>query len=112
MSSAKGKSFKSTDAIRLKDEATKELLFRVVQYIERNPLLSYGFEFIEYTFDAAGTIAIPNPLGFIPKDLILTSKKGSGDVTFNYDSFTKTTLSVTVTGSCSIRALIGTYRSE
>lgn len=112
MSSAKGKSFKSTDAIRLKDEPTRELLFRLIQYIERSPLLSFGFEFIEYTFSEAGSVQVPHGLGFIPKDIILTSKTGTGNVTFNYESFTKSALSITVTGACAVRFLVGTYRSE
>ena len=112
MSSGKGKSFRSTDAIRLKDEPTRELLFRVIQYLERNVLLSFGFEFIEYTIEAAMTATIPHGLGFVPKDALLTSKTGSGTITLNYDSFTNRDISVTASVPCTIRILIGTFRSE
>ncbi len=111
--STKGKSFKSTDAIRVMDDPTRDLLFRVIQYIERNPLLSFGFEFVEHTFNAAGSgQVVPHSLGFIPKDIILTSKTGSGTVTFNYSAFTKTGISVDVSAPTTIRILVGTYRSE
>lgn len=109
---SKGKGFKSTDANRLKDEATRDLLFKVTQYLETLPLLTFGFQFVEKSFDAAGTHEIPHSLGFVPKDIILTSKTGAGSATFLYDSFTKTSLFVSVTGPCAIRALYGTYRSE
>lgn len=113
MSSATGKSFKSTDAIRLKDEPTREILFRIMQYIERHTLLSFGFTFIEYEFASAlVNTMVPHPLGFVPKDVVLTSKTGTGNITFNYESFTKTALSVTTTGPCNVRFLVGLYRSE
>ena len=110
--SSKPRSFKSTDANRLKDEATRELLFRVLQYIETTPILSFGMQFLEKEFTAAGTIEVQHSLGFIPKDVILTSKIGVGTVVFNYADFTKSTISVTVSAPCSIRILYGTYRSE
>lgn len=108
----KGKTFKSTDAARLTDEATRELLFRLLQYVERNDLLSFGFRFMEVSLADAATHTVPHTLGFVPKDLILTGKSGAGNATFNYDSFTKTTLSITTTGTCVLRLLVGTYRSE
>lgn len=108
----KGKGFQSTDANRLKDEATRDLLFKVTQYLETNPLLSCGFQFLEKSFGAAGTHEIQHTLGFVPKDVILTSKTGAGSVTFLYDSFTKSSIFVSVTGPCAIRILYGTYRSE
>lgn len=108
----KGKGFQSTDANRLKDEATRELLFRVCQYIESSPILSCGFQFLEKSLGAAGTHEIQHSLGFVPKDIILTSKTGAGSVTFLYDSSTKSSIFVNVTGACTIRILYGTYRSE
>lgn len=113
MSNSKGKNFSSRDASRLTDEPTKTLLFKVLQYLERNPLLSFGFDLKEYTIAAAGTdIPLAHSLGYPPKDIILTSKTGSGSVTINYDLTSDTYIYITTTDATKIRVLIGSYRSE
>jgi hypothetical protein len=49
----------------------------------------------------------PHGLGFAPQDVIQTSFTGAGAITWNYASFTKTNLSITTTGACSVRAFVG-----
>lgn len=113
MNNKKGKNFSSKDATGLKDEPTRNLLFKLLQYVERNPLLSYGFDFLEYTFSEAATDKpIAHGLGYAPKDIILTSKTGTASVTINYALATDKYVYVTSTGATTIRLMIGTYRSE
>lgn len=113
MSNSKGKNFSSKDASRLTDEPTKDLIFRVLYYLERNPLLSFGFDLKEFTISAAVTnTPLSHGLGYAPKDIILTSKTGAGSVTINYDLTDKTYIYVTTTAASKIRLLVGSYRSE
>lgn len=66
------------------------------------------WRFVELTFTGAVTgYAYRHGLGFLPKDVIQTSLTGAGSLTWNYSSFTKETVSVTTTGACVVRALIG-----
>lgn len=111
--SRQAKNFSSKDASGLKDGPTRDLLFKVCQYIERNPLLSYGFEFLEYTFSGAATNQeVSHGLGYKPSDVILTSKTGSASVTINYDLTTESSLFLTTSGATTVRLLVGKYRSE
>lgn len=71
-----------------------------------------GFKHFELAFTSAGTSTIPHNLGFQPKDVIQTSLTGSGALTWNYDLFDRTNISVTVTGPCVVRAFIGAYQES
>lgn len=84
----------------------------VFQYLQRmadlNPLFGKGLFVREYIFTGAVTNhKIPHNLAFAPKDVILTSKVGSGNVTLNYDQFDETNLDITTDGAVTIRLLVG-----
>jgi hypothetical protein len=51
----------------------------------------------------------PHKLGFVPEDVIQTSLRGAGAVTWNYDQFNRDYLDVTTTGACVVRAFVGLY---
>jgi hypothetical protein len=80
-----------------------------------------GFRVIEMTLTENQTnYKYPHNLGFQPKDVIVTSKKGSGTVSFNYDKFDATNLNMDVSGIPSVsmqpsglvmRILVGTLFS-
>jgi len=93
----------------VKDPAVQQALDNLASFLrEQSPLLN--FKHFELEFTTTGTQTIPHNLGFQPKDIILTSKIGSGTITFNYGSFTKDDLSVTISGgSCTVRFFAGTY---
>jgi len=70
-----------------------------------------GFSLLEFEVNSAVTNEkIPHSLGFQPKDLVQTSKIGSGTITYNYDKFDSTNLDITTTGPCKIRAYVGTHK--
>lgn len=113
MNNKRGRNFSSKDALGLKDGPTRDLVFKFLQYIDKNPLLSYGFDFLEYTFTTAVTnLEVAHSLGYAPKDIILTSKTGTASVTINYDLTTDKYVYITTSGATTIRLLIGSYRSE
>lgn len=77
-------------------------------FINRSIVLSTYWKMFDISYAAAVTADIrPHGLDFIPTDIIQTYKTGAGSITFNYDSFTSTNMSITTTGACRVRFLIG-----
>lgn len=79
-----------------------------------SPML--GFKHFSITF--TGNVAhyqTPHKLGFLPKDILVTSQVGVGTVTWHYDEFTEDLLDLTVSGmtgdELTIRFFAGTYNS-
>lgn len=68
------------------------------------------FKFLTYAVGSASTAELQHNLGFQPKDVIaLSVSPDNTTVTWNTDDFTRTTLSVTVSAACTVRALVGRY---
>ena len=94
----------------LEDPIVRENFTRVRDEVNDQPFLRGKWRFVELTFLAAVTnFEFAHNLGFIPKDVIQTSLTGAGALTWNYSSFDRTSVSITTTGACVVRAFIGTY---
>lgn len=88
----------------------KENFIRLNNFIQDDGMLRGEWKFFTLTFPAAVTAEkIPHNLGFQPKDIVQTSKTGTGSITFNYSSFTPTYFNITTTGACVVRFFAGTY---
>lgn len=74
----------------------------------QNQLLNFLFFEIVFT-QAQSNKKLTHGLGFVPQDLIVTQKTGSGSVTFNNGLFTDTDLNISASGPCRIRFFVGTY---
>lgn len=75
---------------------------------DNNQLL--GFKFFEVSLTSATSNALfAHNLGYIPQDAIVTQCTGAGVVTLNYGAFDKTNISLSTTGACRVRLLVGTY---
>jgi hypothetical protein len=96
----------------IKDAVLRENFEILQEFIrESSPLL--GFRFVELTFDKAVTnFKYKHGLGFVPKDILQTSKTGVGVVTFNYSEFSADSIDISVTGACVVRFFAGTYNSK
>lgn len=84
--------------------------FKALDDFLKNELNLTGFKF--FTVDFAGAEPhhkFQHNMGFVPKDVLLTSKTGVGVVSFNQDLTDAQTLDMTVTGACSIRFIAGTF---
>lgn len=85
-----------------------------LQLIKRavdSSILSGSFEHFDMSFgQAQDEVLITHGLGFQPIDVIQTFKTGDGNVTFNYDRFTREKISVTVTDACRVRFLAGLFK--
>ncbi len=97
--------------VETKDDIVRENMRRIQEEITANQLiLKCQFKFFEITFTAAVTnFKQKHLLGFLPKDIIQTSKTGAGAITWNYTLFDKTNLDITTTGACVVRAFVGSY---
>lgn len=100
----------------IQDEYIRENFKRLNDYFReaRNFL---GFEHVIITVTQTGVSQkFPHTLGYVPKDVIVTSAIGPGLVQFNYEDFTKTELDFSVISGTPtrddptvIRAYIGTH---
>ena len=97
----------------IEDPYVRENFKRLVLFLQKFPFFRGEWAFLEKTITGTVTnLNIAHGLGFKPLDIILTSTTGVGVVTFNYSSFTDTTISVTTTNSCVIRFFAGSYKEE
>lgn len=93
---------------RITDPLVREALQKVEEYLNDFDVLKGEWKFFEITFSGAVTnFKYPHNLPFIPRDIIQTSKTGSGSITWNYAEFDKDNLNITTTGALTVRALIG-----
>lgn len=84
--------------------------FRKIGDFFRQLSLFSNFKVFTLSFTAAEDHhKFTHNLGFLPKDIIVTSKTGSGTVTFNQDLSDTINLDITATGACEIRFLAGAF---
>jgi hypothetical protein len=97
------------------DKYIRENFLRLDKYLRADVFGRCQFRFFEYTVENRGTfpltLEVPHSLGFRPKDIITLSVADSDAATlaWNYDDFTRTNLSFTVSAACTIRAFVGRY---
>lgn len=95
----------------IEDEYTRENFKRLSDFIAEFPLFRGNFKFFEISIPRAVTNwKVTHGLSFIPTDIIVTQITGGTTVTWNYELFTRTSLDLTATAACTIRAFIGAYR--
>ena len=94
---------------RVEDKLVQDNLRKVEGYVRELPLTQDNSRVIELTFTGAVTDYLyPHQLKFVPKDALTLRKTGAGAITWNYEDFDRENISVTTTGACVVRALIGT----
>ena len=94
------------------DEYVRENFQRVKAYLQTEKQLA-GFKFFEIVIPSSVTnFKFKHNLGFVPKDVLQTSLRGTGTLTWNYDHFTRDFLDITTTGACTVRAFIGTHQEN
>ena len=96
----------------IEDRYIRENFVRLNSFADSDSLQKGQFKHFDEFFDASSypaTITFRHRLGFTPKDLILTRQIGPGSVTFNYEDFDSTVISLTITDSVSLRFFLGAY---
>lgn len=92
------------------EKFSKENFRKIAEFVSKTAILLANFEHFEINIDGAKAhFKYTHNLGFIPKDIIVTSVTGNGVVTFNVEEFTKEAIDITSTGKCTIRFFAGTY---
>lgn len=92
------------------DPVARENFVKISEYVGSENLLLGQFKFYEIIFTQAETNKkIPHGLGFLPKDIIQTSRTGVGEINWNFDEFDSTYLDVSTSDACVVRAFIGSY---
>lgn len=92
------------------DEYVRKAFQQVKDYLDDQSILKGQFRHFEITTTAAVTNqTFKHNLGFTPEDVILTFIKGTGGVTWNYDSFDATNIDFTTTGAVTFRFYLGRH---
>ena len=92
----------------IQDPVIRKNFQNLLDYFERDGNFN-DFKFIEFEAKKAeANIKINHNLGYIPKDIVISSQEGSGSLTFNRDKFDKQFLDVTTTGDVKARLYVGT----
>jgi hypothetical protein len=96
----------------IKDQRVRESIQWMYEYLIAEPMLQGKFQHFEVTTRGAVTaLKIPHNLGFMPKDIIVTSQIG-GTATFIYQSFTTDDIVLTTTAAMTVRFFGGSHESE
>lgn len=94
----------------IQDPKVREALTLLYEELRRFPLIRGNFNFFEITFDGAvDDFVFYHRLGFKPLDIITTHVSNDAAVVWDYESFTKDKLIMTVSDACTVRAFIGRY---
>lgn len=95
---------------KVEDPIARENFQRLQDDSLKDALPKGQWKFFEIVFTKAVTnFKYPHSLGFMPKDIIQTSLKGAGSLTWNYNLFDSTNLNITTSGACTVRAFVGSY---
>lgn len=95
---------------QIEDPIARENFQRLQDDSLKDALPKGQWKFFEIIITKAVTnLKYPHSLGFAPKDIIQTSLKGAGALTWNYNLFDSTNLNITTTGACTVRVFVGHY---
>lgn len=95
----------------IQDDYVRENFTRIRRFLEGKTFLKGTFKFFELEVTAAVTNQRhKHNLGFVPKDVIITSQIGAGALTINYSRFDIDFIDFTTTGAVAFRGFVGTYR--
>lgn len=91
--------FKKLLVQQVQDQYVRENAQRVNNYLAAQVFLNSNWGFFEIVEQTNGTFVLPHGLGFQPLDVIQTSIKGTGSITWNYAQFTPEDFSFTTAGT-------------
>lgn len=98
------------------DSFLRENFSRIEKYAAESLFDKGNFSFFSFVLGSDVTVGYPatfdvqHRLSFLPTDVIqLNVTPDTAAVTWNYDSFTRSTVNITVDKACTVRAFIGRY---
>lgn len=97
---------------RVKDTAVRDVFERMNDFLTSRKML-WDMKFFDVSIpDAVTKYPYAHGMTTVPKDVILTRKTGTGDLTFEYDKFDDRFIYLTTTGPCQARFFVGTHKEE
>ena len=95
----------------IEDNYLQENFLRIEKEVNSQDILRGQWKFFEVEFTKSiANFKFQHRLTYLPKDVILTSTKGTGVASFDFDLVTATHLDITTTGPCIIRFFVGSYQ--
>ena len=95
---------------KIKDDELRDIFRTLIQEWNDQNFLNGRFKHYEITFsDAVTNYRHPHNLGFVPKDVFITSQSGIGVAEFNYELFDKTFFDITTSDACTVRFFAGNF---
>jgi hypothetical protein len=91
----------------LADASVRENFSEIDREFRESPILMGSWAFFEKAYKASGTFKLFHGLGFIPKDIIVTSSRGAGSAIFLHDNFTEDYIEIQVVAPITLRFLLG-----
>lgn len=92
------------------DPLIRDAIFNIVEEFRKQDTFNSQLKHFEINFLTPVTnFKFPHKLGFVPKDVILTSSIGYGVATFNYDLFDNVNFDITTTDAVKIRFFAGSF---
>jgi hypothetical protein len=98
------------------DQYLRENFSRIEKYAAESIFDKGNFSFFQFVLGSDVTVGYPatfdvlHRMSFRPTDVItLSFTPDDAAVTWNYDAFTRSTVNVTVSKACTVRAFIGRY---
>lgn len=94
----------------IKDPVIRDIVRQVVEQYRGNPLSRGQWRFYELVIQkAVAGYQYAHGLGFVPKDVLVSSQVGAGLATFAPASFDRTNIVLSTTGPVTVRFFLGRY---
>lgn len=95
------------------DEATRDSMQGVEEYLQGQVILQGEWKFYELNFNSAvSNFKYAHGFKFVPTDIIVTSIQGDQRVLFNNENFNFKDLDISVSGPVKIRFFAGRYEDS
>lgn len=98
---------------KITDRDIRENFSIIERYFRNDPMRKLQAVFFEYEFlstsDYPQTVVLPHNFNFKPKDVIQLSATNGAVITWDYDAFTRDTITLHSDKACTVRALVGSY---
>ncbi len=96
---------------QITDETVRENFRLLEQYLASQVFPGFSHFTVDFPV-AESNHKFQHKLGFLPLDIILSAKSTDIVVTFDQDKSTADEVDITVSGPCTIRFLLGTFRDD
>ena len=97
--------------IDIENESVRDNFILLIEEMNKISFNKFDGKHRVYEFTGVETNKkIPHGLGFKPVDVLQTSLRGAGAITFNYDLFDETNINITTTGACTVRLILGRFQ--